>query len=156
MWRRKETKAEQNSRGDLFGSMTSVLVFQFQGVDLSLCIIWQKNRRGWLQETQREGEAMKDNWRQEMQCLLKEGTESHTGSSPSDSVKRVKNKEYCAMTSSVSPLKLLLWLCLPTPNSGGVPTGKCLSFRLVPINTEWWWGRQWLYGNYVIEWWGVK
>jgi len=39
---------------------------------------------------------------------MKEGSESHTGSGQSDRVRRVKNKEYCAMTLSVSPLKLLL------------------------------------------------
>lgn len=53
--------------------------------------------------------------------LMKEGSESHKGSSPSDGVRRVKNKEYCAMTSSLHPLKL--FLCLPNPNSGGVFTG---------------------------------
>lgn len=156
MWRRKKTKIEQNSSGDCFGSMISVLVFPFRGVALSLYFIWQKNGRDWLQETQREWEAVKDHWRQEMQCWWKKEVRAKWEAVTSDRVRRVKDKEYRAMTSSVIPLKLLLWLCLPTPSSGGILTGKCLSFPSAHINTDWWWGGRWLHGNYVTEWWHVK
>lgn len=37
--------------------------------------------------------------------LIKEGSESHMESSASCRVRKVQNKEYCAMISSVSPLK---------------------------------------------------
>lgn len=156
MWRTKRTKVEQNSSCDVFGSMISVLVFQFQGVPLYICLsalyggekkegLGCRKNREWVCERPLEtGSAMS----------MKEGSESHKGSSPSDRVRRVKNKEYCAMTSSLHPLKLLP--CLSNPNSGGVLTGKCLAFPVAHINTEWWWLRKWLHGNYITEWWGVK
>lgn len=157
MWRTKRTKVEQNSSCDVFGSMISVLVFQFQGVPLYIrlsALYGGEKKEGLGCRKNKENEFAKDHWRQEVQCQWKKEARAIKGSSPSDRVRRVKNKEYCAMTSSLHPLKLLP--CLSNPNSGGVLTGKCLAFPVAHINTEWWWLRKWLHGNYITEWWGVK
>lgn len=120
---------------------------------MSICIIWrgEKKGRAWLEEKQREWEVGKDRWRQEVQCWWKKEVRAVR---EADRVRRVKNKEYCAITWSLHPLNS--FLCRPNPNSGGIFTGKCLVLPLAHINTEWWWLSKWLYGNYVTEWWGVR
>lgn len=83
---------EQGSRGHLFGSMIFVLVFQFWGVALSLCFIQQKNGRDWLQETQKRTRGCEGPLEAGSAVLMKEGSESRTGSSQSDRVRELRIK----------------------------------------------------------------
>lgn len=159
MWRTKKKKVAQNSSW-YFCSMTSVLVFQFQGMPLfiRLSALYggekKKKRKGLVGGKTKRMRSWEGPLETGSAMLMKEGSESHKGRRLSDRVRRVKNKEYCAITSSLHPLNS--FLCLPNPNSGGIFTGKCLVLPLAHINTEWRWLRKLLHGNYVTEWLDVR
>lgn len=118
----------------------------------SICLIWRgkkKKRKGLVGGKTKRMRSWEGPLETGSAMLMKEGSESHKGRRLSDRVRRVKNKEYCAITSSLHPLNS--FLCLPNPNSGGIFTGKCLVLPLPHINTEWRWLRKLLHGNYVTE-----
>lgn len=152
----QERQKKSKTVADIFGSTICVLVFQFQGVPLYICLpalYGRKKKEGLGFRKNKENERL---WRTigDRKGSVDERRKREPWEKQSIRVRGVRNKEYCAVTSSLHPLKW--FLCLPNPNSGGVLTAECLAFPSAHVNTEWWWLRKWLYGNYITEWWGVK